>query len=103
MSLCPSTQVGVKPLGGIGLVERWQQLHIAQLWVRSDRAVEELGRAMAEHSVPAERQALEDVSLVLHDIVDALLEQEGRQWPPTRDQPDASDTDTDTTQEPDDE
>jgi excisionase family DNA binding protein len=73
----------------------------AELWVRFDRAVEELGRAMAEHSVPAERQALEDVSLVLHDVVDALLEQEGRQWPPTRDQPDASDTDT--TEEPDDE
>jgi hypothetical protein len=72
----------------------------AELWLRFDRAVDELGRAMAEHSVPAERQALEDVSLVLHDIVDALLEQEGRRWPPTPDEPDASDTDT--AEEPDD-
>jgi hypothetical protein len=28
---------------------------------------------MAEHSVPAEQQALEAVSLILHEIVDALL------------------------------
>jgi hypothetical protein len=64
----------------------------AELWVRFDRAVDELGHAMAEHSVPAERQALEEVSLVLHDIVDALLEQEGRQWPSPPDEPDAGDT-----------
>ncbi|MBV8999338.1 MAG: hypothetical protein JO304_09775 [Solirubrobacterales bacterium] len=55
---------------------------------------------MAEHSVPAERHALEEVSLVLHDIVDALLEQEGRQWPPPPDEPDARDTDI--AEEPDD-
>ena len=42
---------------------------------------------MAEHSVPAEQHAFEEVSLVLHDIVDALLEQEGRQWPPSPDEP----------------
>ena len=66
----------------------------AVLWVRFDRAVDELGRAMAEHSVPAERQALEEVSLVLHDVFEALLEQEGRQWPPSPDEPDVGDTDT---------
>ena len=65
----------------------------AELWMRFDRAVDELGCAMAEHSVPAEQQALEEVSLILHDIVDALLEQEGRQWPPSPDEPDAGDTD----------
>ena len=48
---------------------------------------------MAEHSVLAERQALEEVSLVLHDIVYGLLEQEGRRWPPSPDAPDAGDTD----------
>ncbi|HTX08615.1 MAG TPA: helix-turn-helix domain-containing protein [Solirubrobacteraceae bacterium] len=72
----------------------------AELWVRFDRAVDELGRTMAEHSVLDERQALEEVSLVLHDIVDALLEQEGRQWPPPPDEPDHSDRDT--AEEPDD-
>lgn len=54
----------------------------AELWARFDRAVDELGRAMSEHSVPAEQQALEEVSLALHEVVDALLEQEGGQWPP---------------------
>jgi hypothetical protein len=49
----------------------------AELWARFDQAVDELGRAMAEHSVPAEQQALEAVSLVLHEIVDALLEHDG--------------------------
>ena len=38
---------------------------------------------MQEHSVPAEQHALEAVSLVLHEIVNALLEQEGQQWPPS--------------------
>ncbi len=52
------------------------------LWARFDQAVDELGRAMTEHSVPAERGALESVSLVLHELVDALLETEGREWPP---------------------
>ena len=37
---------------------------------------------MSEHSAPAEQIALEEVSLVLHEIVDALLEAEGREWPP---------------------
>ena len=37
---------------------------------------------MGEHSVPGEQSALEEVSLVLHEIVDALLEPEGCQWPP---------------------
>ncbi len=54
----------------------------AELWARFDRAVDELARAMGEHSVPGEQSALEDVSLVLHEIVDALLDQEDRQWPP---------------------
>ncbi len=49
----------------------------AELWARFDQAVDELARAMAEHSVPAEQFALEAVSLVLHEIVDALLEQDG--------------------------
>jgi excisionase family DNA binding protein len=54
----------------------------AELWARFDRAVEQLGLAMSEHSAPAEQIALEEVSLVLHEIVDALLEAEGREWPP---------------------
>ena len=53
----------------------------AELWTRFDRAVDELARAMEEHSVPAEQSALEAVSLVLHEIVDALLEREGQEWP----------------------
>lgn len=53
----------------------------AELWSRFDRAVEQLSLAMEEHSVPAEQVALEEVSLVLHEIVDALLDQEGRSWP----------------------
>ena len=59
----------------------------ADLWARFDQAVDELGRAMAEHSVPAERRALETVSLNLHEIVDALLQVDGREWPPTGDGP----------------
>jgi excisionase family DNA binding protein len=47
----------------------------AELWTRFDQAVDELGRAMAERSVPAEQEALEAISLVLHEIVDALAEQ----------------------------
>ena len=57
----------------------------AELWARFDRAVEQFGLAIAEHSVPAELAALEEVSLVLHEIVDALLEREGREWPPPAD------------------
>ena len=55
----------------------------AELWARSDRAVEQLGVAMAEHSVPAEQSALEELSLVLHEIVDALLERTRGQCPPS--------------------
>lgn len=51
----------------------------AELWARFDQAVDALARAMAEHSVPAEQNALETVSLVLHEIVDALLEQDGHE------------------------
>ncbi len=72
----------------------------AELWARFDRAVDELGRAMGEHSVPAEQQALEEVSLVLHELVDAMLEQEGHQWPSASDQ--AGDRATDTTEQSDD-
>jgi excisionase family DNA binding protein len=49
----------------------------AELWARFDQTVDELARAMAEHSVPAEQHALESVSLVLHEIVDALLQRDG--------------------------
>jgi excisionase family DNA binding protein len=55
----------------------------AELWARFDQAVDELGRAMAEHSVPAEQSSLEVVSLALHEIVDALLEGGGHTWPPS--------------------
>ena len=41
---------------------------------------------------PAEQHALEEVSLVLHEIVDALLEQEGRQWPVPIEEPGARST-----------
>jgi excisionase family DNA binding protein len=55
----------------------------AELWARFDRAVDHLGAAMAERSVPAEQAALEEVSLVLHEIFDALMEGQGQQqWPP---------------------
>ena len=49
----------------------------AELWATFDQAVDELARAMAEHSVPAEQHALESVSLALHEIVDALLQRAG--------------------------
>lgn len=70
----------------------------AELWARFDRAVEQLALAMAEHSMPAEQLALEEVSLVLHEIIDALLEAEGRQWPPadeTEERPGAAGADAD--------
>jgi hypothetical protein len=35
--------------------------------------VEQLGVAMGEHSLPAERPALEQLSLILHEIADTLL------------------------------
>jgi hypothetical protein len=65
----------------------------AELWARFDQAVEELGRAMEEHSVPAEQLALEAVALVLHEIVDALLESEGQQWPPSIEEADSGGAD----------
>lgn len=55
----------------------------AELWARLDQAVDQLGRAMLERSVSAEYSALEAVSLVLHEIVDALLEHDGHTWPPS--------------------
>jgi excisionase family DNA binding protein len=45
----------------------------AVLWARFDAAVEQLGVAMQERSAPGERLALEQLSLVLHEIADALL------------------------------
>jgi excisionase family DNA binding protein len=66
----------------------------AELWARFDRGVEELGRAMGEHSVPAEQRALEEISLVLHELVDAVLEQEGRRWPAAPDEEEDRGTDT---------
>lgn len=39
--------------------------------------MEDLDRAMQKRSVPAEQPALEDVSLSLHEIYDALLEADG--------------------------
>lgn len=46
----------------------------AELWSTVDATVQELGMAMVEHSVPAEQHALEQLSLVLQEIVDALVE-----------------------------
>ena len=65
----------------------------AELWIRFDQVVGELGSAMAEHSVPAEQSALEAVSLVLHEIVDALLEEEGHTWPRSVEEPERGDDD----------
>jgi len=59
----------------------------AELWARFDQSVDELGRAMEEHSVPAEQSSLEAVSLVLHEIVDALLEQEDSRRPAPVEEP----------------
>jgi excisionase family DNA binding protein len=44
----------------------------AALWVRFDATVEQLGAAMQEHSAPAEQLALEQLSLVMHEISDSL-------------------------------
>lgn len=58
------------------------------VWAQFDPAVEELGAAMESRSVPAEQLALERLSLVMHEIADAL---EGRgvyPWPgPTEYEP----------------
>jgi excisionase family DNA binding protein len=45
----------------------------AVLWARFDATVVRLGVAMEEHSAPAEQLALEQLSLILHEIADALL------------------------------
>jgi excisionase family DNA binding protein len=45
----------------------------AELWATFDAAVEQLGAAMQEHAAPAEQLVLEQLSLVLHEIADALL------------------------------
>jgi uncharacterized protein YecA (UPF0149 family) len=42
---------------------------------------------MEEHSVPAEQSSLEAVSLVLHEIVDAVLEQEDSRRPAPVEEP----------------
>lgn len=51
-----------------------------ELWLRFDTAVDELATAMQEHSVPAEQLALERLSLVLHEIADALDEAAQYPW-----------------------
>jgi excisionase family DNA binding protein len=48
----------------------------AGLWATLDATVEQLGVAMEEHSAPAEQLALEQLSLILHEIADALLAHE---------------------------
>jgi len=50
----------------------------AVLWARFDATVERLGVAMEEHSAPAEQLALEQLSLILHEIADALLARDVR-------------------------
>lgn len=53
----------------------------AALWARADTAVERLSGAMESHSAPAEQHALEQLSLVLHEIVDALADRSIYPWP----------------------
>jgi hypothetical protein len=62
-------------------------------WRRFDRTVEQLSEAMEHHSVPAERLALELLSLVLHEIADELVERGVYPWlPPSEyEQPEAQD------------
>jgi excisionase family DNA binding protein len=62
-------------------------------WRRFDRTVEQLSEAMEHHSVPAERLALERLSLVLHEIADELVERGVYPWlPPSEyEQPEAQD------------
>ena len=66
-----------------------------ELWAKLDQTVEQLGRAMEEHSAPAEQHALEELSLILHEIFDAVLEQEGQlwHWPPSIEEPASGDDD----------
>jgi excisionase family DNA binding protein len=60
------------------------------LWAQVDSVVEELDRAMREHSLPAEQAALEALSLVLHEIADALADSGTYPWPEVLDRPDGS-------------
>jgi excisionase family DNA binding protein len=53
----------------------------SQLWNRFDRVVGELSSAMENHSVPDEKLALERLSLVVHDIAEALLDLNTYPWP----------------------
>lgn len=50
----------------------------ATLWTEFDRRVDRLGAAMKDGTAGAIRRALDDVSLVLHDIADALERYRGR-------------------------
>jgi excisionase family DNA binding protein len=51
------------------------------LWSRFDAAVEQLNLAMQSRSVPAEQHALEQLSLAMHEIADALAERNVYPWP----------------------
>jgi excisionase family DNA binding protein len=51
------------------------------LWARFDGTVEQLAAAMESHSVSAEQLALEQLSLVMHEIADALLDRDVSPWP----------------------
>jgi hypothetical protein len=53
----------------------------AALWARVDTAVEQLSGAMESHSSLAEQHALEELSLVLHEIADALTDRSVYPWP----------------------
>jgi excisionase family DNA binding protein len=65
----------------------------AGLWVRVDATVGELSDAMASHSATEEQLALERLSLVLHEIVDALMDRDMYPWPEDWAQPDENDRD----------
>lgn len=51
------------------------------LWARLDATVDELQAAMESQSVPAEQYSLEQLSLVLQEIADALLDRDVYPWP----------------------
>jgi excisionase family DNA binding protein len=53
----------------------------AALWAKVDQIVASLGDAMQSHSLPAEQQALEELSLTLHEIVERLIERDVYPWP----------------------
>jgi excisionase family DNA binding protein len=54
------------------------------LWTRFDAAVERLSEAMEAHSVPEEEMALVELSLVLHEIADSLVDLGVYPWPDTQ-------------------